>query len=513
MINFDSKKTIYFIVLFSLAIGIGFNEYNLHLIKKTNPDNALLNAQSTFKNETVWSVDDEFYISPPENFLAGKGWRRNPPVGNGSYFRRVPGYSLVYLFFRIFFDLPMALKFLKIFQVFLFGTSVFCVHKIMRSLQFNTVLSACIAVLFGCTPFFSCYTYYTCTEGITPYLCVFYFYFLIKAYNSTIDLEKKRIAYLVAGLFLGILILTRPNLALIGLPIPLCVYLDRYKSQNPIYYLKNISLIFVMPMVLLSIWTTRNFVLTKEIVVLEKASHPQSLDRIKPEFEGIVDLAKCWGGRSIQDFNEYYVPFQASARNGDTSDIYIENILTAWPNEIVEEFGKERLFVILKKHQRVLLIQKPYYDKKIAMPSTYFDDELELAKEYEKLVKEYKEKHFMRYWVKTPFDNFLSVALHSNTSSLFMFQKQVITNKLLYIYKGFLFLLHIIVYLSVFINFFLIKDWALKFIFSITPLVSVLFFCVIFRSIEQRYMLPLLPIMIIGLAFPINYLLTKRRSY
>ncbi len=511
MTIFDSKKTIYLILFLSLCITIGYNQYNLFLIQKKNPKNELTKGPATVENVTVWDVDNEFYLSPPENFLAGKGWRRGPPIGNGSYFRRVPGYSLIYLFFRLFFDVPLALQFVKLFQIILFTISIIYVHKIMRLLSFSSTLSALIALLYGCIPFFSGFVYFTCTESISPYLGVLYFYFLIKA-TTIKDTNKKNRAYLMAGLFLGIAILTRPMMGLLALIIPFSIFMEVKRSQSISNYLKNILFIGLIPILLLSTWTLRNYILTKEIVVLEKNTHPESLDREKPEFNGLLHFVKCWGDKSITNFNDYYVPFQSSVLiDGDTSNFYIEKIINVWPASITEQYGKDRLFSILKKHQTALFMQKPYYDKQVAMPSAYFDLELEVERDYEKLISEYKKEHFLDYWLKTPLLNLRSMIFHSNTSNLFLFQKEIMNNGVLYVCKSLLYLFHVLLYFCVLLNLFLLKDQFLRAIFVLAPLINMFFLCFIFRGLEQRYMLPVLPVMLIGLAFPIQYLMSKRR--
>ncbi len=511
---YDSKKIIYLIVFVSLAIGFSLNEYNLHVIRQNNPANILINAKATLYNETVWSGDNEFYISPPENYLKGKGWRRDPPVGNGSYFRRVPGYSVFYFFFRILFNVPLALKLLKFAQMLLFALSVIYIYKILKLLKFSNVLVAGITFLYGAVPFFSCFAYYTSTESVSPYLAVFYFYFLLKAFYAG-DKKLKWNYYLIASLFIGVSILTRPPMALLALSLPLFIYKDYYKEKGFFYFAKKSFLLTATPLLLISAWALRNYLLTKEFVPLEQAYHPQTLDRMKPEFEGILALTKCWGEATVgpKDFNSYYIPFQDSVLvNGDTSNVYIENILKAWPVQIINDIGQERLAAVLKEHQRALYLQKPYYDKNIAMPSDYFPLQLKVQSDYHILVSEFTKKHLLTYWLKTPFHYFKNMVFHSNTSQLFIFQKEVLGHQFLFVCKCFLFLLNILLYGVMFCNLFLIKDRILKYLFAVTPLVMLLFFCLIFRQIEQRYMLPVLPLMVIGLAFPINYFIAKRPS-
>ncbi len=504
-----NKKTAFVIAVFSTLNAFFFNEYNLSLFRKADASN---NTRSLVLNETVFSPDDEYYISPVENYLAGKGWKRSPAVGNGDYFRRVPGYSLVYLVFAKLYGHQTAHHLIKYFQLILFGVSVYCFCFIVFSITKQKLLTIIFSLLFGLVPFFSGWVYYTMTEAITPTLMVFYVFYLLRAYHQN-DEKKKLLNYVAASFFLGYIILTRPYTGIAGLMIAAIVINDYYlkrESKSFLLLLKKTAIISMLPLLMISTWTIRNYILTSEFVPLEKAFHPQSLDRMKPEFNGMVSFAKCWGEDGSY-FNTYEQPLYYRAISGDTSFTYVEQVLNSWPKNIIDEFGYQRLYNIVKEHQRVAFMQKKYYDKNIAMPDQYSPEQIKLQQQYNELINEYKQKHFFSYWIKTPLIYLKRMVVHSNSSNIAFFQKNR-DNRIINLIRYKLALLHIIIYSCLFFNLFFMKNDLNKTLFVYTPLLFVLFFTVIHREIEQRYMLPILPVMLMGVTFTYQIIISSKQK-
>ncbi|MBL7892790.1 MAG: hypothetical protein JNL63_09170 [Bacteroidia bacterium] len=497
------NRNVFIISLFSLVTGIAVNELNLFAIKKMNPHNNEVNNASIYYNQTVFSIDNEYYITPAENFLKGKGLRRDPPIGNGSYFRRTPGYSLFYLSFRCFADIPLALQFLKFIQLSLFTISIYCIYFITYCFNRNKIVALVVAMLYGFSPFFSSYCYYTITEGLSPFLMIFYLFFLIKGYFEIVQ-KKRLFFYCIASFFIGVGIMTRPIVGIAAILLPVFLIKEFYVDKNKFKLVKEVVLIGLIPLLMISAWTFRNYRLTGEIVPLERVYDPETLDRTKPEYEGMLSFVKCWGGGG--EINLYHQPMYYAAIKGDTSNIYVNNMMKIFPEYIVSEVGYARLFNIVKKQQYAFSLQKEYYDKSIPMPSEYLPVQIEVKTEYEKIVAEYKKNHFFRYWFVSPFAYFKAMVLHSNTSNLFILQEQFRDRVILNFYRYLLLVFHLIIYLTLFLNIFIIKDHFEKAIFVMLPLLFILFFCVFHREVEQRYMLPVLPFMISGLQYPLQFL-------
>lgn len=496
------RQTALIISILSFLASLSFNECNLHLIRKSNPQNVPGNTGSLVYDETIHSVDEHDYLSPVVNFLEGKGWKRADAISRGDSFRRTPGYSILYYAFVKPLGYAAGHRALKYFQLLLFTISVYLFCFTVFEITKHKRVSVLLAMIYGSLPFFYGWTYFTITEAITPALMVIYLHCMVKAYNEA-NGKIKTAYYVMASFFLGDLVLTRPYMAIAGGMLVIFLLYDYYSNDKKglLLFLKKATLIMLLPLCMVGVWTIRNYKVTSEIVPLEKGYYPQSLDRIKPEFEGMFSFAKCWGeGGSY--FNTYHQPFYFATLSGDTSSYYIQKILAAWPSTVVEEFGYRRLFLILKDHQHALLKEKPFFDKRIVMPDQYLPEEINVYNSYQELIREYKKSHFLGYWVKAPAIYLSRMIFHSGTAHLFFIQNN--KNHLgMNLFRALLLFTHTIIYFSLFFNLLFMKNDLNKFIFVYVPMLLLIFFIVIYREIEQRYMLPMLPVLLAGSAFTI----------
>ncbi len=112
------------ISLLACLVLIVVNEYNLHKLKPTQNDGQL-----------IYTADQPSYVAPALNFQSKGVWKDNS-VGYSSYYQHPPGYGfLYYLCLHLSKDHPLLL--LKIFQVLLFGLSVFLFGRILQSKNLN----------------------------------------------------------------------------------------------------------------------------------------------------------------------------------------------------------------------------------------------------------------------------------------------------------------------------------------------------------------------------------------
>lgn len=486
------KKHFFAITICICVLFNGFmNVLNIDQIRKNSKPNDTINAGSLVKDQTIYSIDNEYYLSPVDNYVRGKGWKRSPAVSDGDYFRRVPGYSLVYLLFYKLFGSENLWLFLKLFQFGLFTLTIPLFYRICTFLT-NGIGPKIATVIYAATPMVGGWVFYTITEGITPELMVLYLYFTYRGFQN-IENRKKTIFYSVAMLFLTSLVLTRPYAAIAGIILVFALLKDLSVLKRR--FIPGFAFIFLIGFIGIGSWTLRNYQLTGEVVFLEKAYHPQSLDRMKPEFRGMFSFAKCWGEDGDQ-FNKYHQPFYFATLAGDTQAVEIRKVIDQLPPAVVSDFGNDRLYGVLKLHQKAIAVQKPFYDEEKAQPDTYFPEQLKAEKAYNQLIKEYRKKHFFSYWIGSPLTYLKRMVVHSNTAHVFIFQGNI--SLPLRLYKALLLLTHLFIYGVVIFNIFRIKKRFDYVVYVITPLLFIFFFSFIHREIEQRYMLPVLPIMIIG---------------
>ncbi|GHM99875.1 hypothetical protein WSM22_13650 [Cytophagales bacterium WSM2-2] len=251
---------------------------------------------------------------------------------------------------------------------------------------------------------------------------------------------------------------------------------------------------------MIATWTIRNYAVTGEIVLLEKINHPESLDRMKPEFAAFWNFTKCWGEDGSK-MNSYHIPFFNATLSGDTSEVYVDRIIDNIPQEIRAEIGEINIRKVIKQYRSVIYSQRVFFEKNIAMPKEYSPKELQVAEQFDALAATWKKNHLFSYYVINPVRYLKDMILHSNTSNLLIFQVPFRNEiPILNVYRLFLAAVHISFYIILFIGVFAFRylDWSQYFVLMVLPITFILFFVLYIQAIEQRYMLPVLPAILVG---------------
>ena len=488
--------------ILGITTSLIVNLRNINVIKKANPANKIINTQSINNNWAVWSIDNEYYLTPPENFIKGLGWKRAPAVGNGSYFRRTPGYSILYYVSMKICGEKNGILAIVIFQNILFLLSIYCVFVIGNYIfSGKNYIKGLFSLMYTTLPFFYSYNFFTLTESVSLFFSIFSFFFLIKALTSN-KVKTKWLFYVLASIFIGYNTLTRPFSGLIFIALPYFIFID-----NEILGIKHkfntlaICLAFFLLPIL--IWTYRNYKVSGEIVVLEKYMHPQSLDRTKPEFSAFWRLTQCWG-EDGGIFNSYFMPFFDTIMAGKSGDTQMKDIIERMNPKLWDVVSKEEFSASLDKYSEILIIQKPYYDKQVAMPKKYFPLEYELVKELGGYRERYISANKLQHYILTPIKYYKDLMLNSYSAHMFIFQAQNISgNNILKLFKGLMVFIYILMHLSAIFCFFgfVYKLYSRKEmsneqkIVGFVSVLSLLFTTVLiflFRAIEQRYFHPYL---------------------
>lgn len=512
LINNSIFHKAYVWVIFGFILFASYNAFNLWTIKKYNPVDSNGNTIGLVENTTVFSVDNEYYLTPVENYLEGDGWRRSLAVGKGGYYRRTPGYSIIYLAARkITQTKKQALTFMVVFQSLFYLLSIYWLFNILKFLNFSKIITFSIIPLYISTPWFNIYPFFTLTESITTYLTLGVIFYVLKAKNSPND-KSKTFNYIFASSLLAYLILSRPVMGMLAIIFPIFIYFDYFK-KSILSFIQKCLIIAIIPTIFLGAWTIRNYNTTREIVLLERPSDPETVDLLKPGMNSIWSLTKCWGEYHFWE-NEYIL-FNAVLSGDSICEKEIEVILDSWPKDVVQDIGREKLKTGLIMHKDVLREYKPYFEKEIAMPSSYSSLELKQVKYFENLKNEYSKNNWITAYIKAPFIYLKYLVLHSNTSNVYFFQETLRHIKLLNVTRLSLVSIHVILYIILFISilYFTLNrtTWIPEIIFpTLIPVLYIIFFIFIHREIEQRYMLPLLPLLIINAGNFITTILNKR---
>jgi len=485
---------VHFYVLIALIVNFLFCEYNF---KKLCSDELQTKTQKlTFHQKTIHNIDNKYYNIPPENFIKGKGWRVNPAIGEAGYIRRVPGYSTVYFVFRATFSEANYLLILRCFQFLLFGISCFTFLGLARYFV-NEKMALTIALLYSILPVASVWTYFTLTEAITPAFMIFYIYFLIKGCES-LKSSSKLLFYSISFLMLVSLILTRPYVGLSGILFAVALLTDL--KHRKITFLQA-TFTTLIGFTVWSTWIIRNYSITGDFIPLEIAYHPQSVDRMKPEFRGMFNLSKARGEDGAY-FNTYHEPFFNAVLHRGYSEQNNELVLKKLPERTINELGKSNLIEVLNSHQLAILAQSDLFLDSNTVHINYLPIQHSTERKYNHLIDKIKSDNSVHFYFTARLKYLQRIIVHSNTAHIHVFNRSM--NLMLKGMKAGLFVFHILGYLFIVLGFFVFfkNRKTLPFMmFTVTPLIFVFFFAFVHREVEQRYMLPIYPLIVLGMAW------------
>jgi hypothetical protein len=479
---------IYLVCLLSFVFALLYNSVNLHHLP----------VDYQRGGQTVITNDDISYLNPPTSYLKTNVWQEDYWGGKVGYFLRPPGYGLLYMVFLKMADNVTSLWLLKLFQVLLFSISVFWFNYIALKILKNKNFALFLSLVYGCSPFAIGFLFYTLTEAIIPALLLGFIYFLYRGFYGN-NIKAKKYYYLIACAFFSYLFIVRPVLGIFGLLIPVFLYKDDL-------YMKGMRLItwlvlyLAVALSLMTIWQVRNYNIAGKYVGLHPIYYEDNNTVYRAPFREFWNFAGGWAERGDQGFS-YMMPLWEAAITGDTSIAYVNDAIAEFPPKVFDYFGKARLTAVFRKYQEAILEQKTYYDKQLPMPMQPSEAEADASKGFRKLTDDFKSHFWFTYHIVSPVKVFILMTFHSNLS-LYIFQKTYRGTFIMETVRLIFYSLHGLCFLLLLVNVFLLlkKDTLTYFTTVIIPLIYVFYLCYIQRGIEERYTLPILPLLIIGVA-------------
>ena len=474
-------KPIWIVVILSLFTSTFFNQLNLNNL----PNEGLR------EGETVRTNDDLSYLRPAIHFYKTGIWK-DEIKGDLSYFLRPPGYGAIY-YLALVVNANHPLLVLKIIQVLLFSLSVYCLYFIALSFLAHKKSALIVSIIYGLTPLACNFLFYTLTEGVTPALFIFYLFFLLKAKNQSTS-RLKLFYFIVASLIFASLFVIRPVLGIfIGL-IPLTVFLSYDVIKHKIIY----SVLFiVLGYSCMGLWQYRNYKLTNHYIGLHPIYYADNNSIYRPTFQEFWNFTLGWAedGSTV---HTYMLPFWENTIKGDTSKVYINNIIEHFPIYVQKYFGKQRLTDVLTNYQKSILYQKQFYDRNETLPLTKIDIETTTVLQLKQLVSEFKKEFWFTYYISSPIKVYAKMAFHSNLS-LYIFQKTYRGNFFMESLRWFSFLIHSASFISILLILLRIKKikpihYSI-YLFTFFYLFYLSFFQ---RGIEERYTLPIFSVLLIS---------------
>jgi len=478
------------IAILALFLASLYNEINLsQIIRYENSSDYLR------ENQTIRTSDDPSYLTPAVNYKEIGIWKDNSE-GKQSYFLRPPGLGIIYYAFLSISE-NNALLLFKVFSLLLFALSVFCLVKCFYFMGISPKLSLIFSLVYTLTPFFSGFLYYTLTESITPQLVLFYIFFLLRAHNAN-KFSSKYIYYSIAAAIMGFIFITRPVLGILGIAMVFSVVIDYLKMQNKNLLIKTLLLSAILSLSPMILWQVRNYQIAGKFVGLHPVYYPEHNTEFRPAHKAMWNLFESWGTKS-DEFHSVIVPFWEVNINGKNDSLELKNILKSIPENAIEKIGEYKFIKAFEKYRESIIFQKYYYDKSLPMPSEIPIIEQGAIESINEITKEYRKKFLIQYLFVAPLKVFKNMVFHSNLS-MYMFQHSLRGIWFVESLRLFCLGLNISLYIAVFWGFFLKRNLLLKCFFSVIPFVYIFYLIFFQRGIEERYMLPLLPLMFLGLA-------------
>lgn len=474
------QKTALLISVLSLCSALFFNQINFQKLQNEYPT-------EFYGRYTVGTADDASYLVPPVNFLNGKGWRSND-VGSGAYVFRTPGYGCFFLI-NLLFAGNHALFLLRNIQLLLFACSVYLLFLSVFKLTQNKLLAVTFSIIYGILPFTQGFLYYTLTEGITPFLVILFSYLIICAYKN-INIKQ----FYFAAFTLSVLIIIRPQMLILSFAfLPFLFSLIKTKQ------LKNITIALSIVMIcvsLLTAWQIKNYLISQRWVPLNAVYNPDNNSIFRPQHLAITAFYQSFGANGTL-FHSSVNQIWQHAIMGDTSAIYIEQVMKHIPGTIIECVGKEQVAQAFKLYQTCSFEQKDFIQQKLPMPVNEIKSESQCVAAFNKLTSDVHNNCFLYSRIYVPIKTYFKLSLHSNLS-LHIFQHDWRGKWWMELLRWICALIHVSLFAFFFLQLFFKKD-ALSFLLFFVPMIYLFYLCFITIIVEERYTLPLLPILVLGI--------------
>ena len=479
------------IAVLSFFSALLINEYNINALRVA----ASSKLEPTY--EWVKTADDASYLRPAENYYHKGIWRDNN-AGLQSYFIRTPGYGLFrYVLMRVM-GLERSYHYFKYVQLLLFSVSVWLLYYVSLYVGLPPLYAMLIAIIYGFSPFAVGFLYYSITEGISPALVIIYLYFLLKAYRA-----HKPIYFVLGAIMMAYIGLTRPVLLLLAAALPFAIW----QGAGVLSRLQKSVLIGLCSIIMLSptaMWLYRSNHIAGKYVGLYPIYFPQSNSQFRPSHGAIWEFQKSFGKEGAA-FHAEMVPLWRATLRGDTSTTYIDSILLACPAFVQQTIGKERLRNSYLLYRRSIVEQQLQYPIGVAMPDTLPATEQRVIADFDRYTALIRSQHWLWCHIVVPIKLFKSLSLHSNLS-LHIFQHTLRGRWWMELMRyGFL-LLHVLCCVSFIGVLFISKDKLILLLFGMIVGGYVFYLCYFFRGLEERYTLPILPMLLVGLGICINHL-------
>lgn len=495
-----TKLSFFLLFTVSFISAIFWNEFNKQELR--NSGIALRN------NVTVITNDDYSYLAPFDSFLKNDSFYTDE-LRKYTTVIRSPGYGGIYYVCSIIFGRNNALYCFSILQMTLFAFSVYYLFRIAELVSLPRKIAFLIAVFYGFLPFSIGFLNYTLTEGVTPSLLIFCYFFFFKGFYCA-QKKSKNLNYLFASLVFTLLFVVRPILGIFIVPIFLVLIKDLWNEKKHLTFTVKISIFLVVSFSLYAIWEMRNrYVLGKWTSL-----HPIYQNEIPGVFrfphEKAWEFFKGWESSGAH-FHETILPFWEQTMKLDTTYQPINRFVDRIPKEVINSIGKEAIVEALKCYRKAILAQKPFFDAGKVMSQYPLGSEKLAAFKFNQLAQTYRKKNPLNYFLLTPMKVLKNMTFHSNLS-LYVFQVSQRGHWYIEILRVICLLVHFLIFLLLPLSLIFTQKKLLLFLMNITMIIYVFYLAFFQRGIEERYTLPILPFLILISIYSLWYFYLRMKS-
>lgn len=421
------------------------------------------------------------YIGSIENFI-------NKGIYSPDH--RMPGYGIIYLFFRLFFKQGMSLNIMIFLQYILYSISIYYLAIIgMKLFNSNRVFYLTyylnLAIIF---PFM--YEIYTQPECFTIASLIFSIYYFVKFSEN-----RKSNDIFYSGILFAWTIFLRPIFlpvfAIYGFLIFISFIRKKITLQNVIKYYIIISLPFI---VFDSAWTLRNYKTYHKIIFLQKSMYYQ--EQLNYFEVDLIKFIQSWGGDAT-----YWNP-KAEIRwfnfkNSDKNEAILDtkDVNETLPDYIyTTKFNSDSLLKL--KGLIADYFNIPANTKQKTTLSNCIRNKLQ---DYTLSIK--TERPFL-YCIIAPSVLFKKFLIHqisfTNTKGV-SFIKKISKD-----YYNFMYNILIILCLISFLFIAFLKKYDVKLIVHLIVIYIFIVFPVFLRFVEYRYIIPVIPLIILCASYCID---------
>ena len=484
------------IALLSLVTSFYYNEVNLKALLHDKP------ADHKVAPIYHWlqTPDDPAYLRPAENYYYHHVWKDNNP-GRQSYFLRTPGYGLFRYALMRMMGFEKSYFYFRYIQLLVFAFSVLLLYEIALLMGLSMSMSLAIEALYGLSPFAVGFLYHSITEGITPALIIAFVFFLLLGYRRSWPFF-----FIVASLVMAYIGITRPVLLLFAFALPFAIWWSLMGLQTWrrfVFILLN-GLIAFTP---ITIWAYRSYQIANGYIGIYPIYYVENNSQFRPTHEAIWRFEKSFGTEG-RDFHSVMVPLWRATVKGDTSETHIDSIMMGYPAFVKEDIGEQRLRASYQLYRQSIIYQRTNYPKGTVMPDTIPAIEQEVIREFDGYTTQINRDHLLWCHVMVPLKVFKEASFHSNLS-LYVCQHTWRGLWWMESLRAFFLILHLLCCLSFIYMLLVAKDKIIRLLFGFVIGAYFFYLCYFFRGLEERYTLPILPLMMIGLFYSLRDMMIR----